>query len=123
MEKRKINARRLASYWTIGNNVRKFRMKKGLTQEQLAEKASLSPKGIQKVEAGQSGIYLETFIKIAAALEISLDILADMQVMDEKQKCQQEAFYFLVQDKSIEEISFAVELIDSVFKLRSKYLL
>lgn len=40
------------TYWIIGDNVRRLRMENGLTQEELAEKALLSPKGIQKVAAG-----------------------------------------------------------------------
>lgn len=46
--------------------------------EELTEKALLLPKGIQKVEAGRSGMYVETFIRIASTLDVSLDILADM---------------------------------------------
>lgn len=46
--------------------------------EELTEKALLSPKGIQKVEAGRSGMYVETFIRIVSTLDVSLDILADM---------------------------------------------
>ena len=40
------------TYWIIGDNVRRLRMENGITQEELAEKALLSPKGIQKVTAG-----------------------------------------------------------------------
>lgn len=40
------------TYWIIGDNVRRLRMENGLTQEELAEKALLLPKGIQKVAAG-----------------------------------------------------------------------
>ena len=43
-------------YDRIGENVRKIRMEKGLTQERLAEKTELSLTVIQKVEAGQGGI-------------------------------------------------------------------
>ena len=65
------------SYWIIGDNVCRLRMENGLTQEELAERALLSPKGIQKVEAGISGMHIETLIRIANALNVSLDILAD----------------------------------------------
>ena len=46
--------------------------------EELTEKVLLSLKGIQKVGAGRSGMYVETFIRIVSTLDVSLDILADM---------------------------------------------
>lgn len=39
-------------------------MEKGLTQERLAEMTELSLTAIQKVETGQSGVRLETLIRI-----------------------------------------------------------
>ena len=97
------------TYWIIGDNVRRLRMENGLTQEELAEKALLSPKGIQKVEAGRSGMYVETFIRIASALDVSLDILADMGKMGRQQRAQIEAFYMISHGKSPEEIQYTVE--------------
>lgn len=73
-------------YWTIGNNVRRLRMKNGLTQEELAEKALLSSKAIQKVETGRSGMYVDTFIRIAGALNVSLDIWAGIGEMEKQKK-------------------------------------
>lgn len=51
-------------YDRIGGNVRRIRMEKGLTQERLAEMTELSLTAIQKVETGQSGVRLETLIRI-----------------------------------------------------------
>ena len=109
-----------ADYWTLGNNVRSFSMKRGLTQEALAEKANLSVKGIQKVEAGQGGIHMVTFMKISMALEVSMDILAGQET-DEKRKYQQEAFCRLVEDKMDEEVEFAMEVVRMIFYLKAKY--
>lgn len=110
------------SYWEIGNNVRRLRMEKGMTQEELAEKSLLSPKGIQKVEAGRSGMYAGTFIRIADALKVSLDVLADVGEMEKQQKIQREAFYIISHDKSPEEIQYAVEMVQMMFKLKENYL-
>ncbi|RKI86940.1 XRE family transcriptional regulator [Parablautia intestinalis] len=94
------------SYWVIGDNIRRMRMEKGMTQEELAEKALLSPKGIQKVEAGRSGMYMETFIRIAKALNVSLNILAGMDEMEEWEKIKWEAFYII----SRESFKFCVNV-------------
>ena len=109
------------TYWIIGDNVRRLRMENRLTQEELAEKALLSPKGIQKVEAGRSGMYVETFIRIASALDVSLDILADMGKMGRQQRAQMEAFYMISHGKAWRNTD-AVEVVRAMFRLKSSYL-
>jgi transcriptional regulator with XRE-family HTH domain len=57
-------------------NLPKLRKEKGLTQEGLARKANISYHTLIKLESG--GIKnpkIETVIKLASALEISLDTL------------------------------------------------
>lgn len=53
----------------FGHVVREARLEKGLTQEQLAEKASLHRNFISMVERGQSKIALDSLFSIADALE------------------------------------------------------
>lgn len=111
-----------AYYFRIGNSIRRIRLAKGLTQEGLAELSGLSSKMIQKIELGKSGFRMETIIRIARALEVSLDVLADMRDMDERLIFQQEAFYMAVENKSVNEIRFAIELVDCIFRLQKMYL-
>lgn len=109
-------------YDRIGMNVRKLRLERGLTQEQLAEKAELSLTVIQKIEAGQSGSRIETLIRIALVLNVSLDILVDIRHTNEQNKIQQEAVYLLLKDKSVEEARYVVAVVDSVFKYKKQFL-
>lgn len=111
-----------AYYYRIGSSIRRNRQEKGLTQEELAEAAGISLKMVQKLEGGQKGFRMETIIRIAEALGVSLGSLADMQGENERTVFWQEAFYKLVKDKSIEEIKYAVEIVDSIFRLHKKYL-
>lgn len=60
---------------TIGKNIRKYRTQKKLRQDQLAEKTDLSTNYIGMVERGEKVPALETFLKIANALEVSADML------------------------------------------------
>lgn len=55
----------------FGANVRRERYAKGLTQEGLAERAEISTRNLQKVEAGQLNILLTTVIRIQLALRCS----------------------------------------------------
>ena len=111
-----------AYYYRIGSSIRRNRQERGLTQEELAEAAGLSLKMVQKIEAGQKGFRMETVIRIAETLGISLGSLADMQGEDERTLFCREMFYELVKDKSVEEVRYAVEIVDSVFKLHKQYL-
>jgi transcriptional regulator with XRE-family HTH domain len=53
---------------TVGQNVRAFRLKLKLTQEQLAEKAGLHWTYISGVERGRYNVSLDTLETLASAL-------------------------------------------------------
>jgi len=55
---------------TFGQNVRKERLKKGLSQETLAGKASVHRTYIGMIERAEKNITLENIEKIAKALKI-----------------------------------------------------
>ncbi len=60
----------------IGDNVRKFRKKKGISQEKLARQADISLNTLTKIESGfAKKPTIQTVIKLAEALEISIDEL------------------------------------------------
>lgn len=67
------------NFETIGKNIRAYRVRKNLRQEDLAELSDLSVTYIGMVERGEKIPALETFIRILNALEVSADIiLADV---------------------------------------------
>lgn len=109
-------------YDRIGGNVRRIRMEKGLTQEKLAEKTELSLTVIQKVETGQGGSRLETLIRIALALGVSLDILANVREMNEQERMRQEAAQLLFQNKTAGEVKYAIAVVDSIFRYKDEFL-
>ncbi|MGN1193868.1 MAG: helix-turn-helix domain-containing protein [Acutalibacteraceae bacterium] len=59
----------------LGQNIRKCRLKKYMTQEQLAETVDLSVSYIGMIERDEKVPRLETFVKIANALGCSADEL------------------------------------------------
>ena len=63
-----ISKQEQARLKTFGANVRRERCAKDLTQDKLAELASISTRNLQKVEAGQLNILLTTTIRIQLAL-------------------------------------------------------
>ncbi|WP_324293042.1 MULTISPECIES: helix-turn-helix transcriptional regulator [Sorangium] len=55
----------------VGANVRRLRMKRGMTQEGLAEAVDLHLTFIQRIEAGRANLTLTTVVALASALEVA----------------------------------------------------
>ena len=60
---------------SIGRNICKYRLKRKMSQEELAEKAGFSPNYMGAMERGEKRPSLTALIRIANALEISTDLL------------------------------------------------
>lgn len=60
---------------SIGQRIRNYRTKSGLSQEKLAELSGCHPTYIGQLERGEKNATLESIEKIAAALNISLSKL------------------------------------------------
>ncbi|MBN2603028.1 MAG: helix-turn-helix transcriptional regulator [Candidatus Thermoplasmatota archaeon] len=61
---------------TIGENIKKYRQKLGISQDLLSKRANLAFHTIAKIEAGSTpNPRIETVKKIADALGVSLDDL------------------------------------------------
>jgi transcriptional regulator with XRE-family HTH domain len=52
----------------FGANVRRERVRKGLTQDALAERAEIATRNLQKIEAGEINILLTTAFRIQLGL-------------------------------------------------------
>jgi transcriptional regulator with XRE-family HTH domain len=63
------------NYEDIGQRIRQFRLHKKMPQEQLAELTDLSTPHMSHIETGSTKLGLPTIIKIANALEVSVDEL------------------------------------------------
>lgn len=63
------------AYFDTGGEIRRIREARGLTQDQLAELASLNRVTVAKYESGRVEPGAKSLAKIADALEISTDVL------------------------------------------------
>ena len=66
---------RKLNYVLLGKRIRAIRIKRGMTQIQLAERIELSPTYISYLESGCKGCSLETLLQLANALNVSTDDL------------------------------------------------
>jgi transcriptional regulator with XRE-family HTH domain len=55
----------------FGENLRRERVARNLTQERLAESANLNVRTLQKIEAGQTNILITTAIRLRHSLGCS----------------------------------------------------
>ena len=70
-------------YQKIGQRIRMLRMKSGLTQEQLAEASDLSVPYLSHIERGSKRASLETLVRVAGALHVTVDcLLSGLQPAD-----------------------------------------
>ena len=71
-------------YKLLGMKVRLFRRKRGMTQEQLAERADLSASFIGHVERGTRISSLETLMKLCHVLQVTPnDLLQEEKLLSE----------------------------------------
>ncbi|MCK9572581.1 MAG: helix-turn-helix domain-containing protein [Candidatus Omnitrophica bacterium] len=62
----------------IGKNIKKIRLRGGLSQEKLARRTDISLNTLTKIESGFTKYpSIQTIHKIAKALEVSLDKLVE----------------------------------------------
>lgn len=59
----------------FGKNMRRIRLEKQLTQENVAEAADLHPNYISSVERGERNISICNIARIAIALDVSMEVL------------------------------------------------
>ncbi|MEN9786959.1 MAG: Helix-turn-helix domain [Pseudomonadota bacterium] len=61
----------------IGARVRAAREATGLSQQELAERASLDPASLSRIERGRAGLHVDTVERLAAALRVPVAALLD----------------------------------------------
>jgi transcriptional regulator with XRE-family HTH domain len=67
----------------IGARIKQIRNRKGLTQDQLAEKMEISPKYLSSIERGRENPTLDTLIKLSDSLDVKIsDIFSIIEIED-----------------------------------------
>ena len=64
----------------IGNEIRKARKKKKLSQFELAEVTGIDEKQIYRIESGLSSPKLENFLKIAKVLDLDIKYFSSINI-------------------------------------------
>lgn len=67
-------------YAKIGERIKAIRLKKGISQQKLADRIGVTQSAVSHLEIGMRGLHLEPIIQIANAFEISVDELLGSSV-------------------------------------------
>ena len=62
-------------YQVIGNNLRRIRLEKGLSQQDLANRCDVERAKISRIENASEDFMLSTLLELAIALDISISVL------------------------------------------------
>lgn len=65
----------------IGNQIKKYRKEKGITQKQLGELLGKTESSIQKYEAGKTDISINVLFDLSAVLDVDLYDLIDNEIL------------------------------------------
>ena len=66
----------------VGNEIARARKARGLKQLELAERVVIRPNFLSEVETEKKSASFDTIIRIANALDVSLDVLAGKELSD-----------------------------------------
>ena len=97
----------------VGSRIKAVRISRGMSQADLAVEASVSLPLISNIERGQTGMQLETFVKVAEALQVSADYLLRPDVPEVKAIYQGE-FAELLEDCSASEMETILKIVREV---------
>lgn len=97
-------------YKAIGQRIKIARIKKGVTQETVADLIDITPAHMSNVETGKTKVSLPTLIAIANALSVSVDTLLCDNVIASKIVFEKEANDIFSDEY---EVRFLVDLMKS----------
>lgn len=102
-------------YKAIGQRIKIARIKKGVTQETVADLIDITPAHMSNVETGKTKVSLPTLIAIANALSVSVDTLLCDNVIASKIVFEKEAkdIFSDCSDCDEYEVRFLVDLMKS----------
>ena len=102
--------------YKIGQRIQKYRKTAGLTQEQLAESVDLSVNFISNIERGAKLPCLETFVRIANAVDAPPDLLL-IDVIEDPHKDRLEDYFNRIEKLPQEDRKRILAVIDTLLSV------
>ena len=97
-------------YTAIGRRIRKYRIEKGLTQDELRFEVGISKAHMSHIETGKTKISLPTIVSVANILGVTLDsLLCDS--LSSSDPIFKKEIADIIEDCTFDELSAAVDAI------------
>ena len=108
------------NYIKIGQQIRKYRKARGLSQEELAEKVYISIPHMSHIETGKTKLSLQVFVDIARVLGVSTDdLLGDSEF---EQQLRVPEIISLLDSCTPKQLNLFSEALKSVNTILARYL-
>ena len=103
------------NYQMLGEKIKKERLNRGLTQEELAEKANLSVSFMGQIERGERKLSVDTLEKIGNTMGTSFDYLLQSSHKVKHDAGLDELLY-TVRGRTQNEIRMVIDVAKTIFK-------
>lgn len=103
------------NYRSLGEKIKKERLNRGLTQEELAEKANLSVSFMGQIERGERKLSVDTLAKIGNTLGVSFDYLLQSG-QDSKHDTAIDELVYTLRGRTQNEIRMVIDVARTIFK-------
>ena len=79
----------------LGKKVKRLRKMRGYTQEKFAEMIGITPRNLNRIEAGENFVTSDTLDKILATLDVAADILFSYGYLKDEEEIIVEMYSFI----------------------------
>jgi len=95
----------------LGKKVKRLRKLRGYTQEKFADMIDITPRNLNRIEAGENFVTSETLDKILTSLDVSADILFSYEHLRDEKEIINEIYRY------IEKIKLKPERLEKAYRL------
>ncbi len=99
----------------IGIRVKNLRLSKGLSQEKLAEKMGISSKYLSSIERGKENPTLDTFMKLAEALNIEISEIFSFSHEGKSSKDLKAFIGSLIKGSNEEKLRLTAKIVKAIY--------
>ena len=104
----------------IGEQIKKFRVRRGLTQNDLAEKIGLTEKQISKIETGVHYPKFENFVKIMEVLNVDMKDF-DCESISKKNSSELNSIFKTLNRATDEELKYYYKLVKQLENMFNEF--
>lgn len=102
-----------ALYYSVGNQIKRYRQKSCMTQEVLAEKIGVDQRYMSMIENGKSKTSLGTYLRISRVLNIPIQaLLKDISIFSQHNDIENAIYYLSTLTE--EKLEFALSFLEKL---------